>query len=103
MSACLNKKGMALFGDIFPDGLIPVYTPLSGETELEGIGETQIYLINIPLLKKVDLEAYHKTLDRLSQKFNAPKDLMDKEFTENGLPLRSELVSCVKIDMRFVI
>ena len=103
MSAQLNKKGMEEFGDIFPDGLIPVLTPLSGETELEGIGNKQIHLVNIPLLRRVDEEAYQKTLKKLSEKFNTPLDAVDKEFMEHGLPLRAELVSCVEIDMRFII
>lgn len=103
MSACLNKQGKAEFGDCFPDGLIPVLTPLSGETELEGVGEKSIYLVNVSLLKRIDNEGYQKLLEKLSKKFNAPKEAVDKEFTENGLPLRAELVSGVEIDMRFVI
>ena len=67
MAACLNKKGMELLGDIFPDGLIPILTPLSGETELDGLGQTKIHLVNVPLLRRVDEEAYQKTLKKLSE------------------------------------
>lgn len=103
MSAILNSEGMKLFGDVFPDKKIPVLHPLSGETELEGVGEKRIYLVNIPLLRRVDEPTYQKLIKKLSEKFKAPIEDMDKEFTKNGLPLRAELISSVEIDMRFII
>lgn len=103
ISACLNKEGMILFGEIFPDGLIPILNPLSRETELGEIGPQQIHLVNVPLLRRVDEDAYQKTLKLLSEKFNASTEDMDKEFNEVGLPLRHSLVSSVEIDVRFVI
>ncbi len=103
MSAILNDEGMNLFGDIFPDKKIPVLHPLSGETELEGVGEKQIYLVNITLLRRIDEETYQKLLKKLSEKFNAPIEAMDEEFSQHGLPLRAELISSVEIDMRFII
>lgn len=103
MSAILNDEGMKLFGDIFPDKKIPVLHPLSGETELEGVGENQIYFVNILLLRRVDETAYQKLIRKLSEKFNAPIEALKDEFNEHGLPLRAELVSSVEIDMRFII
>ncbi len=103
MSAILNDEGMNLFGDVFPDKKIPVLHPLSGETELEGVGEKQIYLVNITLLRRIDEETYQKLLKKLSEKFNAPIEAMDKEFNKHGLPLRAKLVSSVEIDMRFIL
>ena len=103
MSAILNDKGMELFSDIFPDKKIPVLHPLRGETELEGVGEKEIYLVNIALLRRNNEETYQKLLKKLSDKFNAPIEAMDEEFNKHGLPLRAELISSVEIDMRFVI
>lgn len=103
IAACLNVEGMKLFGDVFPDGLIPIFNPISGETEIEGIGRKQVHIVNIPLLRSVDEQAYQKMLDKLSKKFNVPREDMDKEFMTRGLPLRHELVSSVEIDVRFVI
>ena len=103
ISAILNEKGMKIFGDIFPDKKIPVLHPLSGETELERIGEKQIYLVNIALLRRIDEPTYQKLIKKLSEKFNAPIEAMDEEFNKHGLPLRAELVSSVEIDMRFVV
>ena len=103
MSAILNDEGMKLFGDIFPDKKIPVLTPLSGETKLEGVGKKQIHLVNIALLRRVDEPTYQKLIKKLSEKFNAPMEAMDEEFNKHGLPLRAELVSSVEIDMRFII
>ena len=42
-------------------------------------------------------------LEILSKKFTVTPDELDKHFSENGLPLRHELVSSVEIDLRFVI
>lgn len=103
MAARLNNKGIKQFGDIFPDGLVPVLAPLSGETELEGIGLKKIYLVNISLLRQVDEPAYQKTLKKLSEKFNVSIEEMDHHLNEVGLPLRQDLVSSVKIDMRFIL
>jgi hypothetical protein len=103
MSAILNDEGMRLFGDMFPDKKIPILHPLRSETELEGLGETQIYFVNIPLLRKTDESTYQKLIKKLSEKFNAPIKAMDEEFNKNGLPLRAELVSSVEIDVRFVL
>jgi len=102
MGATLNEKGMELLGEAFPDGLIPVLSPLSGEAELDGIGETRVYLVNVPLLKRVDPAGYKNSLEIMSRLFGASKDALDEEFTERGLPLRAELVSGVEIDARFL-
>jgi hypothetical protein len=102
MSAILNKEGMNLFGDIFPDKRIPILSPLSNNTELNGVGEKQIFLVNIKLLRSVDEDAYQKLIKKLSNKFNAPIEEMDKEFNQHGLPLRAELTSSVEIDVRFI-
>ena len=103
MAAQLNKKGMEEFGDIFPDGLIPILSPLSFNAKLGDIGETKIYLVNIPLLYEKDKEGYHKSIRKMSKKFNVPGPAVDIAFRTKGLPLRAELVSCVEIDMRFII
>jgi hypothetical protein len=97
--ACLNEKGLEEFGDIFEDGLIPVLYPISRESQL-GEEIKNIYLVNLNLLEK---ELYEKLIKRLSKKFGAPVDEMDRYFREVGLPLRAELVSCVEIDVRFLI
>lgn len=103
MSAVLNDEGKKLFGDVFLDNKIPVLHPLSGETELEGVGVKKIYLVNVELLRRVDEPTYQSLLELLSEKFNTPIERMDEEFRKHGLPLRAELVSSVEIDMRFVL
>ena len=104
ISAQLNEEGMKQFGDVFPDGLVPILNPLSEETELEGLGEKQVHLVNLFLLKREDEgKTYRKLLKTLSEKFDAPMMEMDEHFEEHGLPIRHDLVSCVEIDPRFVI
>ena len=58
--AKLNKKGMELLGEAFPDGLIPVLNPISRESDLGEMGSQQIHLVNLFLLKRVDPEGYKK-------------------------------------------
>lgn len=101
--ARLNEKGMKIYGDSFPDGLIPVLSPFPITGLIEGLGETKIYEINIPLLVWRDQEGYHKSLKILSDRFKVPVEVLDSECRKNGMPLRAELVSGVRIDPRFVI
>ena len=103
MGACLNKQGMKEFGDVHPDGLIPVLNGISQIIDLGDVGEKACYLTNIPLLKKVDPEAYERLIIKLSAKFKISCKRLEKYINEIGLPLRAELVSSVEIDMRFVI
>jgi len=98
--AQLNDQGLEEFGDIFEDGLIPVLYPLSRETELgEGLIK-KVYLVNLNLIEE---EVYKKLIKKLSDKFGAPVEEMDQYFREIGLPLRAELVSCIEVDLRFII
>ena len=103
--ANLNKAGKKLFGDVFPSGQVPIMveTSLAFESELEGLKAQKIHLVNIKLLRRTDEEAYRKLLNKLSEKFKASKEEMDREFTINGLPLRANLVSSIGFDPRFII
>lgn len=103
MMACLNEQGMKEFGDVVPDGLVPVLHihPVIGV--LGDIGVRKIYMVNLPLLKTVDPEAYQRSINKLVKKFNKTTEEMEAYFEENRMPLRAELVSSVEIDARFVI
>jgi len=103
--ANLNKAGRKLFGDVFPDSQIPIMleTWLAFEAELEGVKTQQIHLVNVKLLRRTDEEAYQRLLNKLSEKFKASKEDMNREFTINGLPLRANLVSSIGFDPRFII
>lgn len=101
----LNKAGKKLFGDVFPDGQIPILieTALSFEAELEGVKKQNIHLVNLKLLKNTDEKTYQKLLNKLSLKFNTPNDELNKELMIQGLPLRAVLVSSIGFDPRFII
>ena len=103
--ANLNEAGRKLFGDVFPDGQIPIMveTSLAFESELEGVKTQKIHLVNVKLLRRTDEEAYQRLLNKLSEKFKASKEDMNREFTINGLPLRANLVSSIGFDPRFLI
>lgn len=103
--ANLNKAGKMLFGDVFPEGQIPINieTGISFESELEGVKTQKIHLVNVKLLRRIDEEAYQRLLDKLSKKFEASKEEMNREFMLNDLPLRAILVSSIGFDPRFII
>lgn len=103
IGAELNDKGMEIYGEAIPDGLIPVLTPIADTCSIDGLGMTRIYLINIPLFIQRDLEGYQKSLELLSKKFNVPVRVLDEESRNKGMPLRAELVKCVQLDPRFTV
>jgi len=63
--ARLNKEGMAAFGDIFPDGMVPVYGLQTGLTSLKGIGENKVRLVAMMAL---DDETREKLLEKVARR-----------------------------------
>jgi hypothetical protein len=89
--AYLNDEGKKIYGDIFPDGEIPIVSMMPRMAHLGG-GDTPspIYMIRVDDLTP---EQFAKILDLLTEKFKAPREAMEKDFRENGIPLRLELTS----------
>lgn len=101
VTAHLNDKGLEQFGDTFKDGAIPIINPISREASLDKLWK-EIYLVNIPLLIRDKPELYNKLIESLADKFNIEKENLDHIVKKNGLPIRSELVSHVSIDPRYL-
>lgn len=89
--AYLNDEGMKLWGDVFPKGVVPV-TVLFQQLATLGDSDEQrkVFLINE---KELTSEQIEKILNKLSAKFNAPKEAIKKEMMANHLPLRAELTN----------
>ena len=89
--AYLNDEGKKSFGEVFPDGEVPIVSMVPQRAYLGG-GDIPytIYLVRVSDLSP---EQFGKLLDLLVEKFKAPKNVMEKEFRENGIPLREELTS----------
>jgi hypothetical protein len=99
ITAYLNAKGLEQFGDIFKDGEIPIINPMASLNKLR----KEIYLVNIPILVKNEPKLYDKLIENLAEKFNNKKENLDYIVKKNGLPIRSELVSHVALDPRYLV
>ena len=87
--AYLNDEGKKEWGEIFPSGEVPVLSMMPQHLKLGGKIESA-FLVYIPELKDEQFEAI---IDKISEKFDAPKALIRKDFLESGLPLRASLTS----------
>ncbi len=84
--AYLNSEGRQVWGDVFPDGKVPIQSIISLPASLEGIDAVQsIYLVDWKELTSQQQEA---VLDKLSKKSGASKTQLLKDILKVGLPLR---------------
>ncbi len=89
--AYLNDEGKKLWGDIFPDGIVPVKVMLASEASLEGQNNImRVYMIS---LEELTPEQIENILTKLANKFNAPKEEIRKDMLKSGMPLRVELTN----------
>lgn len=87
--ACLNAEGKALFGDVFPDGEVPVQSIMPQHAKLEGIdGTDKVFLID---WKELTTQQQDAILEKISRKSGANKEAILKEILKVGLPLREKL------------
>lgn len=103
--ALLNEEGRRLWGDIFPDGQIPIQGIQTGLTELEGRGPNQ--RVRLIALEALTPEQYDKVTRRITEKFRPPTldPELNDSFLENvrqeirnmGLPLRDNLVATIML------
>jgi hypothetical protein len=100
--AHLNEEGMKQFGDIFPDGTVPIRSILPAQAILPNVqpgdgDETQeVYIVNVSALKP---EALDKVVQKIAHKFQDPYEEVKKSITgTEGIVLRSTLTSGVGID-----
>jgi hypothetical protein len=83
--AYLNSEGKQVWGDIFPDGKVPIQSIISLPASLEGIDAVQrIYLVDWKELTSQQKEA---VLEKLSKKSGASKNIILKDILKVGLPL----------------
>jgi hypothetical protein len=90
----LNEEGMELFGDVFPDGKVPVISILPITFEHPTLPEPNTAFI----LKGNELseETIQNLILKLAKKFKTPKkdhpDL-EQEILNNRVPVRTKLTS----------
>jgi len=89
--AYLNEEGKKLYGEIFPDGQVPV---LSMIPQMANLGESEtperVYIVYI---EELSSDQFKAIVDLIAEKFKAPRSIIEAEFKNNGIPLREKLVS----------
>ena len=88
----LNEEGVRAWGDVFPDGRVPVRSVVPFPATLENVkpGEE---VQRVYLLGQVPHETLDRILGKLSAKFGAPRDVIRADVERNGLPIRESLTS----------
>lgn len=87
--ACLNADGKAFFGDIFPEGEVPIQSIMPQHARLEGVdGIDKVFLVD---WKELSTQQQDAILEKISMKFGASKEAILKEILKVGLPLREKL------------
>jgi len=86
--AYLNDEGKKLWGEIFPNGEVPIRSILTQEASLEGIKESE----RVFIVAWEELTDQQKTaiLERLSKKSGASKEVIFRDIQKIGLPLREK-------------
>jgi len=87
--AYLNEEGMKIFGDVFPDKTVPILSMIPQYVKLP-IGDKRIYKVYFDELTDEQIE---KIINILVEKQGGPREDLEKQIKEYGLPLREELTS----------
>lgn len=93
----LSEEGKKLYGEVFPDGIVPVKVMLPQGATLEGQSKVQtVYKVDWEQLSDTQKDSL---LELLSEKFGAPKKAIKAQFDKDGfIPLRDKYVSGVGTD-----
>ena len=86
--AYLNAEGKAVWGDVFPDGEVPVQSIIAQPATLEGIDKTErVFLVD---WKELTAQQQDAILEKISKRSGARKDVILKDVLKVGLPLREK-------------
>ena len=86
--AYLNAEGKAVWGDVFPDGKVPVQSIIAQPATLEGIDKTEsVFLVD---WKELTAQQQDAVLEKLGKRSGTRKDVILKDFLKIGLPLREK-------------
>ena len=102
MWVCLNDAGIRVWGDVFPDGKVPVCSLDFQEANLEGAGGSErVILFNWAGLSSIQKDA---VLIKISERSVASKEEILKDIKKVGLPLRERYTTgVVAAELRFFI
>jgi hypothetical protein len=84
--ARLNLEGKRRWGDVFPDGLVPVRSIAKQHAKLEGVKDAEsVFTVN---WKELTTRQQQAILEKLSEQTSATKEDILKDILKTGLPLR---------------
>jgi hypothetical protein len=84
--ARLNLEGKREWGEIFPDGKVPVQSIATQRAKLEGIKDIEsVFTVN---WKELTEEQQQAILEKLSHQTCSTKEAIFKDILKVGLPLR---------------
>jgi len=100
MWTLLNDEGKRVWGDVFPDGKVPVCSYFQ-EAHLEGRGTIRVILVNWSALSSEQKDAI---LTKISKTTGSQKEEILKDILKIGLPLRESYTTAfVAAESRFFI
>jgi hypothetical protein len=86
--ASLNAKGKEIWGDVFPDGEVPVQSIIAQPATLKGINKTErVLLVD---WKELTAQQQDAVLEKLSKRSGTAKNVILKDALKIGLPLREK-------------
>ena len=101
MWVCLNDEGKRVWGDVFPDGKVPVCSMVFFDAKLDNDRLARVILVNWAALSIGQKDA---VLAKISERSGAPKGLILKDILKIGLPLREHYTTgVVAAELRFFI
>lgn len=84
----LNAEGKTVWGDVFPDGEVPVQSIISQSATLEGVDKTErVFIVD---WKELTVQQQDAVLEKLSKRSGASKNVILKDVLKIGLPLREK-------------
>jgi hypothetical protein len=84
--AFLNAEGKSVWGDIFPDGEVPIQSIIAQTATLEGIDRIErIFLVD---WKELTAQQQNAVLEKISKRSGASIEAILKDVLKIGLPLR---------------
>ena len=91
--ARLNVEGKRVWGDVFPNGIVPVQSIATQHAKLEGIKDAEsVFTMN---WKELSTEQQLDILEKLTEQTGVTKEAILKDILKVGLPLRRRYtVSC---------
>jgi len=92
--AFLNSEGKKVFGDVFPDGMVPVVSMIPGVAVIGGV-EERIYLV---FHEEMSEDQISRLVKKLAKFFKAPEVDVMAQMLRVRIPLREKYTDGASTD-----